>query len=46
MTAILAPHPQDVQDQTWEAITEAAREAQGDGRIALSNLALLAVGRA
>lgn len=47
VTAIIDPHPADVQEQTWEAITEAARKAAGDGGgLRLSNLALLAVGRA
>jgi SAM-dependent methyltransferase len=47
VTAMLAPHPQDVQDDTWAAITEAAREAAGDdGSVRLTNLVLLAVGKA
>lgn len=47
VTAILAPHPPDVREETWAAITEAARgAAQGDGTVRLSNLALLAVGTA
>jgi SAM-dependent methyltransferase len=47
ITAMLAPHPEDVKDGTWEAITEAARERAGeDGRLRLSNLVLLASGRA
>jgi SAM-dependent methyltransferase len=47
VTAMIAPHPQDVQDETWAAITEAIREAAGDGgAVRLSNLVLLAAGRA
>lgn len=46
ITAIIEPHPQQVQDETWAAITEATREvAADDGAVRLSNLALLAVGR-
>jgi hypothetical protein len=47
ITAMIAPHPQEVQDETWAAITEAIREAAGDGEaVTLSNLVLLAAGRA
>ncbi len=47
ITAMIAPHPQEVQDETWAAITEAIREAAGDGgAVRLSNLVLLAAGRA
>lgn len=46
ITAIIAPHPQDVQDATWAAITEAVRDAAGDGPVTFSNVVLLAVGRA
>jgi SAM-dependent methyltransferase len=47
ITAMMASHPKDVQDQTWAAITDAAREqAGGDGRLKLSNLVLLASGSA
>ena len=47
ITAMIDPHPQDVQDETWEAITEAIRQAaMDDGTVKLSNLVLLAVGRA
>ena len=47
VTALLAPHPQDVQDETWAAITEAIGEHAGsDGKVQLQNLALLAVGKA
>ena len=47
ITAMIAPHPQEVQDETWAAIADAIREAAGDGgAVRLSNLVLLAAGRA
>ena len=47
ITAMIASHPQEVQDETWAAITEAIREVAGDsGAVRLSNLVLLAAGRA
>jgi SAM-dependent methyltransferase len=47
VTALLAPHPEDVQKETWDAITEAIREHEGkDGTLELQNQALLAVGTA
>jgi SAM-dependent methyltransferase len=46
ITAMLAPHPPDVQEETWAAITEAVREAAGDGPVTFSNVVLLAAGRA
>lgn len=47
VSSLLAPHPPEVQEETWAAITDAVREAAGgDGPVALPNLALLAVGRA
>ncbi len=47
ITAMMASHPQDVQDETWAAITEAVAErAAGDGTIELKNLVLLASGSA
>ncbi len=47
ITAMIAPHPQEVRDETWAAITEAIREAAGDdGAVRFSNLVLLAAGRA
>ena len=47
VSALLAPHPQDVQDETWAAITEAVGEHAGsDGAISLQNQVLLAVGTA
>jgi hypothetical protein len=43
---MISPRPQEVQDDTWAAITEAIREAAGDGEeVRLSNLVLLAAGR-
>jgi enediyne biosynthesis protein CalE5 len=45
--AMIDPHPQEVQDETWAAITEAVRvEASADGTVSLTNRALLASGRA
>ena len=48
ITAMMAGHPQAVQDETWQAITEAAAaHAGGDGRVRFAdNLVLLASGRA
>lgn len=46
VTAMIEPHPEDVQRETWQAITDAIRKAAGDGPITLTNRALLAVGRA
>lgn len=47
VSALIAPHPPDVQEATWNAITEAIRDAAGgDGPVRLSNVALLAAGRA
>ena len=47
LTAMIAPHPQEVQDETWTAITEAIRDATGDSEVvSLTNLVLLAAGRA
>lgn len=45
--AMIAPHPQEVQDETWAAITEAIREASTEaGTVRLLNQVLLAAGRA
>jgi SAM-dependent methyltransferase len=47
ISALLAPHPPEVQEATWDAITEATREAAGGGgSVSFSNLVLLASGRA
>jgi SAM-dependent methyltransferase len=43
---LIEPHPQDVQEETWAAITEAAREHADDGKVRMSNLVLIAAGRA
>lgn len=45
--ALIAPHPPEVQEEVWNLITEAARGHAGeDGSVKLSNLVLLASGRA
>jgi enediyne biosynthesis protein CalE5 len=45
--AMIEPHPKDVQDETWAAITDAVREATADSeKVRLSNQALLAAGQA
>ena len=46
ITAMIAPHPPEVQEETWAAITEATREAAGSGKVSLTSLALMAAGRA
>jgi SAM-dependent methyltransferase len=47
VNAIIDPHGPDKAKETWEAITEAAREeAAEDGSVTHKNLALLAAGRA
>jgi SAM-dependent methyltransferase len=47
IVAMISPHPEDVQQQTWQAITDAAAErAGGDGRIEWPNQVLVAVGQA
>jgi SAM-dependent methyltransferase len=47
ISSMVAPHPPDVQEATWNAITEAMRELADDGgTIRTSNLVVLAVGRA
>jgi len=47
ITALIEPHPPEVQEETWAAITDAVRErAADDGTVRLSNLVLLAAGRA
>lgn len=44
--AIIDPHPQEVQDETWQAITDAIRPQAGDdGTVKLTSLVLMAVGR-
>ena len=47
LVALVEKHPSEAQEETWTAITEAARErAAEDGKLTLSNLVLLASGRA
>jgi SAM-dependent methyltransferase len=47
ISAMIDPHPPEVQEETWAAITEAIRQlAADDGKVRLSNLVLLAAGRA
>jgi SAM-dependent methyltransferase len=47
ITAMMASHPEDVQNDTWAAITEAAAEyAADDGSIEMKNLVLIASGSA
>jgi SAM-dependent methyltransferase len=44
---LVAPHPADVQQQVWQAVTDAAREyAAEDGRVHMTNLVLVAGGQA
>ena len=44
---MINPHPPEVQDEAWAAITDAIGEqADDDGAVRLSNLVLLAAGRA
>jgi predicted transcriptional regulator len=47
IVAMISPHPEDVQRETWQAITDAAGErADSDGRVVLANQVLLASGQA
>lgn len=47
LVALVVKHPPEVQEETWAAITEAARErASDDGTLTLPNQVLLASGRA
>jgi SAM-dependent methyltransferase len=47
ISALLADRPQEVRDETWQAVAEATRERAGaDGKVRLTNQALLAAGRA
>ena len=47
IVAMISPHPEDVQRETWDAITAAAAErADADGRVALENQVLIAAGQA
>jgi SAM-dependent methyltransferase len=43
---LLAPHPPEVQEETWGAVTEAARaHTSEDGKVRMSNLAFVAAGQ-
>jgi enediyne biosynthesis protein CalE5 len=44
ISAMMASHPPEVQNETWAAITKAVREKYGDGPVTLSSLTLLAAG--
>jgi enediyne biosynthesis protein CalE5 len=45
ISALMANHPPEVQDETWAAVVEGARpHADADGRLRLANLVLLAAG--
>jgi enediyne biosynthesis protein CalE5 len=45
ISALMANHPPEVQDETWAAVVEGARpHADADGRLRLTNLVLLAAG--
>jgi SAM-dependent methyltransferase len=47
LVALLEPHPQDVRDAAWNAVTEAARQHAGDdGTVTMTNKVLLASGTA
>jgi enediyne biosynthesis protein CalE5 len=41
---LLKPYPEEVQEETWAAITEAAQQHADDGAIRMRNLALIAAG--
>ena len=45
--AMIAPHPEEVQNETWAAISEAiGEEAADSGKVSLTNVVLMAAGRA
>jgi SAM-dependent methyltransferase len=47
VVAMISPHPEEVQRETWDAITEAAQQpANAEGRLSLPNLVLAAAGQA
>ena len=47
VTAMIAPHPKEIQDEVWGAITEAARKRAADsGTLSLTNVTLVASGSA
>ena len=44
---MISPHPEEVQRETWDAITDAARErADGEAGSSLSNQVWVAAGQA
>jgi SAM-dependent methyltransferase len=46
ISAMINPQPPEVQEETWQAITDAVRDAAGDGPVRLENVVLMAAGRA
>ena len=47
VTNMLKPHPPELRQQVWQAVTDSARaHASEDGSVRLTNLVLLAAGRA
>jgi SAM-dependent methyltransferase len=47
ITAMVSKHPPEVQEETWRAVTDVAGGHVGDdGKVRLSNLVLLAMGKA
>jgi enediyne biosynthesis protein CalE5 len=46
ISALMADRPPEVQEETWAAITEAARELTDNGSLELTNVVLMAAGRA
>ncbi|MGH2981529.1 MAG: class I SAM-dependent methyltransferase [Solirubrobacterales bacterium] len=47
ITAMIEPHPQEEQEATWAAITEAVGGlADKDGKVVMTNLVLMAAGKA
>ena len=46
ISAMMAGHPPEAQEEAWAAITEAIREHSGDGAVNLTNVVLMASGRA
>ncbi|HEY1286643.1 MAG TPA: methyltransferase domain-containing protein [Solirubrobacterales bacterium] len=43
---LIEPHPEEVQAETWDAITDSAGEHLVDGAVRMTNLALIAAGNA
>jgi hypothetical protein len=47
ISSLLQPHPPEMQQQVWDAVTDAARaHAGGDGSVRMTNLVLVAAGTA